>query len=197
MVKKRTKIIGLTGPIGAGKNEVAKLLKRRGAFIIDADRLAHTLYSTQSAIWRELVRVFGSRILNRGGTINRKKLGEMVFADKNQLKKLNRIIHPLLREAIVLIAAEKRAEGAKLIVINAAVLKEIGLIDQVDEVWLVTADREKRSRRLLKSGLSKKQAETRLNAQMSQREYLKLADIVIRNDNSLKRLAEQVKRNLE
>jgi len=107
MLSKKAKVIGLTGPIGSGKNEVAKVLKRRGAYIIDADRIAHTLYSTQSAIWQELVRVFGSRILNRGGAINRKKLGEIVFANKRELKKLNRIIHPLLKEAIVLIAEEK------------------------------------------------------------------------------------------
>jgi len=192
MLSKKAKVIGLTGPIGSGKNEVAKVLKRRGAYIIDADRIAHTLYSTQSAIWQELVRVFGSRILNRGGAINRKKLGEIVFANKRELKKLNRIIHPLLKEAIVLIAEEKKSDGAKLTVINAAVLKEIGLIKHVDEVWLVTALPQQRLKRLLKKGLSKKAANARVRAQAGQKDYLKIADEIIKNDGTLAALKKQV-----
>ena len=187
-----TKIIGLTGPIGAGKDEVAKILRRRGAFIIDVDKVAHTLYSTQSEVWQEIVRVFGSNILNRGGAVNRKRLGEIVFSDKAKLRQLNKIIHPYLREAIILIAEDQKANNQRLIIINAAVLKEIGLVDYVDEVWVVMASKEKRFKRLLKSGLSKSEAEKRLRAQMSKKDYLKLADVVIDYNGALKGLKKKV-----
>lgn len=191
-----TKIIGLTGPIASGKDEVAKILRRRGAFVINADKVAHTLYSTQSEVWQEIVRVFGSRILNRGGKVNRKKLGEIVFSDKKQLLKLNKIIHPYLKEAIMQMVEEVKVRSSELgvrsIVINAAVLKEIGLMDYVDEIWVVMAARDKRRKRLLKSGLSKSEAEKRLRAQMSKKDYLKLADVVIDNNGTLSGLKKKV-----
>jgi dephospho-CoA kinase len=192
MMIQESKVIGLTGPIGAGKDEVVRVLRRRGAFVIDADKVAHTLYSSQNPVWRELVKVFGSRILNRGGMINRKKLAEMVFADKKLLQKLNRIIHPYLKETIMLIAEEQKAVGTALIVINAAVLKEIGLLEYVDEVWAVLASKELRAERLQQAGLSKKEIDQRLNSQLAQKEYLKLADVVIRNNGTLRQLAKQV-----
>lgn len=190
-----SRIIGLTGPVGAGKNEAAKVLQRQGALVIHADELAHTLYKPQSPLWRELVKAFGSRILIRGGKINRKKLGAIVFSSPKELKRLDRIVHPYLKKAI-LKAIESRAQKAEhraqVIIINAAVLKEIGLIDQVDEVWVVIALRSKRLKRLLKSGLGRKQAEARLRSQVSQKEYLKMADVVIRNEGSLRELSSRV-----
>jgi len=201
MLQDVTKIIGLTGPIGSGKNEAAKILRQHGAFVIEADEVAHTLYNTQSPVWHKLVRVFGSKILNRGGKINRKKLGEMVFSDKRKLKQLDRIVHPHLKEAIIHEAEDKRpldvARGKQLTIINAAVLKEIGLIDYVDEVWVVMAPKEKRLRRLLKVGLSKKEAAERMRSQISQKDYLKLADVVIQNNGTLKQLNAKVQACLQ
>ncbi|MBU0672520.1 MAG: dephospho-CoA kinase [Candidatus Margulisbacteria bacterium] len=187
------KIIGLTGPIGSGKDAVAKVLRRRGAVIINADKIAHTLYSTQSPVWHELVRVFGSKILNRGGKVNRKKLGEVVFSDKSKLLRLNRIIHPFLREAIIEMVENCKllVVSCKLIVINAAVLREIGLINCVDEVWVVMSAKDKRLSRLLKQGLNRAEANARLRSQMSQREYLKIADVVIQNNGTLRGLAKK------
>jgi len=185
----------LTGPVGAGKNEAAKALQRQGAFIIHADELAHTLYKPQSPLWRELVKAFGSRVLSRGGSVNRKKLGEIVFSDRKEMERLNRIVHPYLKKAI-LKAVESRKQKvesrAQDIIINAAVLKEIGLVDHVDEVWAVMAARSKRLKRLLKSGLGRKQAEARLRSQVSQKEYLEMADVVIRNEGTLRELSSRV-----
>lgn len=185
------KIIGLTGPIGAGKDEAAKILRKLGAFIIDADEVAHALYDTQTPVWQCLVREFGSRVLNRGGKINRKKLGEIAFSGVTLLKKLDRIVHPYLKDAVIKLAEKQKAQS-KLIVINAAVLKEIGLLSYVDEVWVVIASQETRIKRLLKTGLDKKQVKVRMRSQMSQKEYLKLADVVIQNDGSLKELFKNV-----
>ena len=192
------KIIGLTGPIGAGKDAVAKVLRKCGAYIIDADRVAHGLYAFQSPAWHEIVKVFGSRILMRGGKINRKKLGEIVFADKKKLQLLDKIIHPHLKEAILKILDDQKTESSKqIIVINAAVLKEIGLVDYVDEVWVVMASKEISVRRLVKLGLSKQEALRRINSQMPQKDYFKIADIVIKNEGTIKQLNAKVQTCLE
>jgi len=194
MEKIGTKIIGLTGPIAAGKDQVARRLKRLGAVVINVDQLAHTLYKAQSPVWMGLFREFGSKILRRGGEINRKKLADIVFSDENELKRLNSIIHPALKEAVIKEIRAKSAEhSAQMIVINAAVLKEIGLIDIVDEVWVVLASKENRLKRLVGNGLTKEQAAKRINSQLSQGDYLKMADVVIRNDGTLKELNEKVR----
>jgi len=189
-----TKVIGLTGPIGSGKNEVAKILRHHGISVIEADEVAHSLYNSQSPVWHELVRVFGSKILNRGGKINRKKLGEIVFSDKRELNKLDRIVHPHLREFIIqkVESSKSKVESINLIIINAAVLKEIGLVDYVDKVWVVMAPKEKRLKRLLKMGLSKEEATERMQSQMCQKDYLKFADIIIQNNGTLSELSKKI-----
>ncbi len=193
IIKNVTKIIGLTGPIGAGKDEVARILKRRGAYIIDADRLAHELYAAQSPLWHELVKAFGSRILMRGGKINRKKLGEIVFSDKKQLLQLNKLVHPRLKEAV----AGEIEKGGELVVVNAAVLKEIGLLPLVDEVWVVTAPKEARLKRLVRNGLPESEAKKRIGSQLSAKEYSKLADVIINNTGTLKQLNGKVQASLK
>jgi dephospho-CoA kinase len=191
------KIIGLTGPIAAGKDEVAKILKKHGAYIIDTDQIAHQLYSYQSPVWQEIVKTFGSKILMRGGKINRHKLGEIVFADRKKLKLLNRIVHPYLKEAIMRNVERRTPNVDNRIILNAAVLKEIGLVDYVDEVWVVIASKEKRLKRLMKAGLSKADALKRINVQMAQKDYVKIADVVIQNDGTLKQLNAKVQACLQ
>ena len=187
------KVIGLTGPMGVGKDEVAKILQRQGAYIIDADSVAHELYAFQSPVWHELIKAFGARILVRGGKINRKKLAEIVFADKRKLQELNRIVHPYLKEAIIQMIERQRTEDkGQMIVVNAAVLKEIGLVDYVAEVWLVTAPRDKRLKRLVRAGFSAKEAQRRMKIQASQKENTKIADLIIRNDGTLRQLNAKV-----
>ncbi|MCU0641858.1 MAG: dephospho-CoA kinase [Candidatus Margulisbacteria bacterium] len=187
-------IIGLTGPAAAGKNEVARCLKRSGALVIDADKVAHELYAAQTPVWHELVKAFGSRILMRGGRVDRKKLGEIVFADRKKLQLLNKIVHPALKESI-----ERRTlnvEHKGMIVINAAVLKEIGLVPLVDQVWVVTAPRATRLKRLIKRGSSRGEALRLLSSQPSLRSYLLLADRVIRNEGTLTQLYAGIRANL-
>ncbi|MFH1826548.1 MAG: dephospho-CoA kinase [bacterium] len=174
-------IIGLTGPIGAGKDEVAKVLAKSGAFVIDADQVAHSLYPQVAG---QLVKEFG--------TVERSKLAEIVFADKNKLLKLNQIIHPALYREIKKIVESKKLNVERRIVINAAVLKEIGLIELVDQVWVVLASKENRLARSIKSGLAKSAAEQRMAAQMSEEEYRALADVVIENNGTLEQLEKEV-----
>lgn len=186
--------IGLTGPIAAGKDTVARILQRHGAYIINADRVAHELYASQTPVWHALVRAFGSKILNRGGKINRKKLGAIVFGDKKKLAHLNQIVHPALREEIIKRVESRQSSvvSCQLIVINAAVLKEIGLLDYVDEAWVVMASRAIRLKRLIKKGLSKAEAQRKIKAQATRQEYFVMADFVIKNDGTLKQLQNRM-----
>lgn len=187
------RVIGLTGPVAAGKDEVAKILARNRVVVIDADKLAHTLYSPQLPLWSAIVKEFGSKILKRGGEINRQKLAQLVFADKKQLEKLNRIVHPELKQVVIReIENRKSTIENRTIVVNAAVLAEIGLVDCVDEVWVVLAPKRQRLARLLKAGLKKNEALNRINCQMSEKEYRELADKLVINNSTLKGLKTKV-----
>ncbi len=190
------RVIGLTGPIGAGKDAVAKILRRYGAYIMDVDRVAHELYTFQTPVWHELVKAFGSKILMRGGKINRKKLGEIVFSDKQKLQELDRIVHPQLAKEIQnRVVQAFRPANNKLIVINAALpqlFKEV-----VDAVWVVVASREIRLKRLMKTGMLKQDAIKRIRSQISQKEYTKIEDVVIKNEGTLKQLNAKVRAGLK
>jgi dephospho-CoA kinase len=188
-------IVGLTGPLGAGKRDAAPFLRRGGAYIIYVDELAHELYRPQTFVWQELVKTFGSKILLRGGKINRPKLGKLVFSEKEKLQKLNRIVHPFLKKEIIKrIEENKTLNPEQLIVVNAALPQLFeGL---VDAVWVILARQEVRVARLLKSGLSKAEARKRILAQGSRKEYLKIADVVIHNNGSLKQLHAKIQNSL-
>jgi dephospho-CoA kinase len=178
-MKKRKKVLGLTGPIASGKNEAAKILKRAGAFIIDADKIGHELLSRDPIVAKKVLADFGTR--------DRKEIGRIVFSNPFKLKTLNRIIHPALKNRI-----KKNIKGSRaaLVVVNAA-LPELfkGLTDLV---ILIAASKEKRLSRLAKSGLLKAEALKRMNAQLSPEGYLKIADTVILNNGTLKELKEKV-----
>ncbi len=190
--KKKPLIIGLTGPIASGKNEVCKILRRRGAYVVDADKIGHEVMKPQSDVWHNLVKTFGSKILMSGGRVNRRKLGEIVFSNSKLLKKLDRIMHPPMKKEISSLISRLSPQKYKYIVINAAVLKEMDLIPLVDEVWVVLAPKKKRLKWLMKKGLSRQRALARIKSQRSDREYLKIADRVIKNNFSKQKLRDGV-----
>ncbi|MCX5751152.1 MAG: dephospho-CoA kinase [Candidatus Saganbacteria bacterium] len=187
-----TKVIGLTGPIGSGKNEVAKILRRRGAFIIDVDEVGHELLTPQSEVWRKIVQFFGVKVLKTGGSISRTKLGEIVFKDKSQLEKLNQIMHPAMVQNVKEQIEAAKVEGASLIVVNAAILDKIGLTPLVDEVWLVVAPLDLRKKRLKKKGLTDQEIRARMKAQPSAAAYKKNADLIIQNHKNIASLKEKI-----
>jgi dephospho-CoA kinase len=187
-------VIGLTGPIASGKNTVAGILGRHGAAIIDADSVGHRAILPQSKAWHGIIKAFGSKVLNRGGAINRKKLAHIVFSNKNALKRLNSITHPEMRKMIREQLRSARLEGKKLIVVNAAILKEMKLLPLVDKVVVVMARKNLRVNRLVRAGLSRSDAIARVNSQIPDPEYRKMADIVIVNDQNTAKLKDKVKR---
>ncbi len=132
------KTVGLTGGIGSGKSTVSQILAELGAFVIDADKVGHEIYLPGKEAWRQVVAAFGRDILAADQTIDRKKLGAVVFASDEARKRLNAIVHPLMFQDIRQRVTEKRAEGfTKPVVVEAAILIEAHWLPLVDEVWVV------------------------------------------------------------
>jgi dephospho-CoA kinase len=187
-------LAGLTGGIASGKTVVAREFSRLGAYVIDADELARQVTQPGEPAWRRLVACFGNQILKSDQHINRMRLGELVFADKSLLAKLNEIVHPpVIQEEKRRIARIAERDHEAIIVADVPLLIETGHHRQMDRVVVVTADRERQIQRLLARGLSKAQAEARIAAQLPLAEKLKYADFVIDNNGSLEQTYQQVR----
>jgi dephospho-CoA kinase len=183
-------LIGLTGNIGCGKSTVASMLAELGAEVIDADKLVHQLMEPGTSVWHSLVRRFGQGILRPDGTIDRARLGEIVFRDRAALADLEAITHPGARK----LAEERIAQSKKpVVVLEAIKLIEAGWSRRVDSVWVVTCRREQQMERLKRSrGLSQAEAELRVDAQPPAADKLKHAHVVIDNSGSLEQTRRQV-----
>lgn len=142
-------IIGLTGSFGSGKSTVAKIFKSKGAKVIDADRIAHDCMRKGSPVYSKVVSFFGEGILNKIKEINRPRLGDIVFKNNAHLKKLNNIVHP---QVIRKIRNELRRIKKGVIILDAPLLLEAGLVPAVDKIVVVKLDRDVQIKRLLKKG---------------------------------------------
>ena len=178
--------VGLTGGIASGKSTVARMLAEKGAVLIDFDELAHAVQEPEGAVWREIVHHFGEEILHEDLSIDRRKLGEAVFADREKRELLNRLVHPAIFEEWQRRLAEIRARRADAIVVSdIPLLIEAGMKEMVDLVLLVYITPEEQIQRVMaRDGFSREDAERRLAAQMPIEEKLRWADIVIRNGGS-------------
>jgi len=180
-------IVGLTGGVASGKTTVSRVLKKEGAYIIDADRIARELVRPHTPAWKELIRAFGTAILREDGFIHRKKLADQVFANLRQRKLLNQILHPRIRKEI-----ERRTEeiGQKdpeaIVVIDAPLLVELSDHRRMDKVIVVTSTQRQQLARLKKRDrISPEEALRIFSSQMPVKDKVKLADFVIRNEGSL------------
>jgi dephospho-CoA kinase len=184
--------IGLTGGIGSGKSTAAKILGEFGAPIIDADKVGHTTYAPGGAAYDAVVAAFGEQVLAPDRTIDRKKLGAIVFGNPELLNKLTSIVWPAMYEDIRVKVAELRASGAKTpIVVEAAILIEAKWNPLFDEIWLVRASRQAVIDRIERQrGLKPAETEARIRAQLSDDERAKHASLVIDNNGSLDELRE-------
>lgn len=181
--------IGVTGSIGTGKSFVASLLKRKGAVVIDADRLAHRAIERGTAPYRKIVRRFGRDIVGPGGAIDRTKLAAAAFADRASCAALNRIVHPAVVGAIK--RAVRRAPKGRIVVIDAPLLIEAGLVRAVDAVVVVTASRAAQIARCRKKfGMSKARVLERIRCQMPLGKKAALADYRI-DTNGTKKQTER------
>ena len=178
-------VIGLTGGIASGKSTIAGMLSELGARVLDADKLGHEAYLPHTETWQMVVNAFGSGILGQGGAIDRTRLGRIVFADPKQLQRLNGIVHPQMRRMAEERIEALRREGARVVVLEAAILIEANWTDLVEQVWVAVAPEHTVVERLGRLGTSEEQARARIGAQMSTAERVKHADVVIDTDCDL------------
>jgi dephospho-CoA kinase len=178
--------VGLTGGIACGKSTVARMLAEKGAHLIDFDEMAHAVEEPEGPVWREIVRHFGRDILAADRTIDRRKLGSVVFENREKLDLLNRIVHPAVFAEWQRQMAEIRATRPEAVVLSdIPLLLEAGLKPMVDLVILVYLPPEEQITRLMaRNGYRREEAEQRLASQMPIEAKLTSADIVIRNDGS-------------
>ncbi len=180
------KIIRLTGGIGSGKSVVASFFGEFGAKVIDADRIAHELLKPQSEAWKAIVEHFGNFVLNEDGTINRKRLGNIVFNDPEELQFLNKIMHPAISKRIQELINFYKSTGAPYIVIDAPLVLEAGKGSPDNPIVVVICNDELRIQRVMeRDSISRDEVVRRIQSQMPQEEKAKLADYIIDNSGSL------------
>ena len=179
-------VIGLTGGIGTGKSEVARIFQELGAVLINADQIGHQAYNPHSEIWQEVVKAFGEEILQPSGEIDRKKLGSIVFADPDQLTRLNQIMHPRMARMVARQVQELGEQGADVVVVEAALLFEAGWDSLVGEVWSTESPEDLVIKRLQsRSGLSQEEAKKRIDSQMSAEERKSCSQVVVDTSGDL------------
>jgi dephospho-CoA kinase len=184
--------IGVTGGIGSGKSTVTKFLDE--APIIDADKVGHAIYAPDGPAYGDVIAAFGRGILASDGTIDRKKLGPIVFADAGALKRLNSIVHPKMFARMRGMIEHLRAGGERNpIVVEAAILIEANWQALFDEIWLVIASKERVVERIERDrGLKPEQTEARIRAQLPDAERKKHSSLVISNNGTIYELREKI-----
>ena len=183
--------VGLTGGIGSGKSEVARLLASYGALVIDSDTLAREVVAPGTPGLAAVIDAFGQEYLTEAGALDRERLAALVFHDAAARERLNAIVHPLVAQA-----AAERLAGAPhdaVVVHDVPLLVETGMARLFDVVVVVDAPRELQLERLVaRRGMARADAEARVGAQATREERLAAADHVIANDGSLADLGERV-----
>ncbi|MDH5185602.1 MAG: dephospho-CoA kinase [candidate division WOR-3 bacterium] len=173
-------VVGIGGNIGSGKTTLAKIFQEFGAEIVDADRIGWSLLKKSTKEYRKVIKTFGESILDKDQNVDRKKLGEIIFANPRKLRTLNRIVHPALlsklRQEI------RKKEG--MVVIDAALLFNWRMEKEIDAAILVSAPKRLKIERIRKLGMSRKEVEQRLNRQMPETMMAKKADFIIKNNGT-------------
>ncbi len=182
--------VGLTGGLASGKSTVARMLAERGATVVDADRLVADLYAPDAPGARAVAELFGDRVLDEGGAVDRPALAEIVFSDAEARRALERAIHPLVRERF----AEIARETGGVVVLEATLLVEAGYGPDFDLVVTVEADEDARLERAVERGMDEDEVRRRLAAQGGGERRRAGADVVLRNDGSEADLERQVDR---
>ena len=186
--------IGITGSIACGKSTVSDYLKEKGYTIIDADKLGHVALTSED-VKRRLSETFGANILVNN-EISREVLGKLVFGNDNNLKKLNNIIHPKIKELILKLQEEH--ENEDLVFLDIALLYEANFVDLVEKVAVVYVDEDVQLERLMtRNSLSKVEALKRIESQMSPQEKASLGDFVINNSYRKEDTFQQIDEILE
>jgi dephospho-CoA kinase len=184
--------IGLTGGIGSGKSTVSRLLAERGAVIVDADAIAREVVEPGTPGLAAVAEAFGAEILSADGSLDRPALAAVVFAHPEQRRKLDGIVHPLVRARATELAAAAPPDA--VLVNDVPLLAETGQASSYDLVVVVEADTETRVARLVQRGLTAEDARARIAVQATDEQRRAIADVVLDNSGTPEQLAEQVDR---
>jgi len=189
-------IVALTGGIASGKSVVAEVLEELGCYIHHADKIAHDLMEPEKPAWKKIVAHFGKKILNEDKTINRSRLGKIIFSDEKERRFLNELIHPLVLEKKKEVSSRLEKEGHYNIFISEAALTiEAGFADFFDKIIMTYCKKEVQKKRLMeRDGISRKQTMKIIKSQMQPQEKLKYADYIIDTSSSLQSTVEQTER---
>jgi len=187
-------VVGLTGGIASGKTTVAEMLRERGAVIIDTDEIAREVTAPGSPALAEIARAFGSEMITEQGTLDRKRLGFLVFGDPGARRRLEQITHPRIRAEMRrrLQELRRRPQPPAVVVVVIPLLYEAGAQDEVDAVAAVSAPPEEQVRRLMaRDGLPRAQAQARVQAQLPAAEKAARADFVVDASGTVEETARQ------
>ena len=187
-------LVGLTGGVATGKSTVAKMLKQYGAVVIDADQLARDVVKPGKPAWRAIVTLFGKTVLNPDRSLDRQTLGSIVFCNRTKRRQLERIIHPrVAREQHRLVRRIAKRKPHAVVIYEVPLLFEAGVDRRVDEIIVVTADRETQIVRLTKrNSLSRAEALRRIRSQMPLAKKIQQADHVLNGTLPRPSLRKQV-----
>ncbi len=181
-----TLVLGITGGIASGKSTVSALFEANGAELVDADRIAREVVQQGSPGLRDVVAAFGAAVLSADGSLDRKALGALVFSDRAARTTLEALLHPRILSEVGRRLADARSHRLPLVVLDAALLVEMGLHRHCDRVLVVTAPVEARIARIhRRDGLPAEAAAARIAAQATDAERRAVADHVIDNDAGL------------
>lgn len=186
-------IIGLTGGISSGKSTVAKMIRELNIPIVDADIIAREVVEPKEAAYEKIVAHFGDKILNEDRTINRKKLGEIIFNDEKERAVLNSIVHPEVRLKMKEQKEQYLQQGYKHVVLDIPLLFESKLTYLVDKTLLVYVDEKTQLERLVaRDKTSLEDAMSRIKSQMPLKEKIQLADEIINNNGTIEETKKQL-----
>lgn len=191
-------VVGLTGGIASGKSTVSNMLKEKGVTVIDADLEARLAVEKGEPAYNEIVSYFGKEVLLEDGTLNRAKLGSIIFNDEEKRLKLNSIVHPNVRKRMLDKKEQAISNGEKLIIMDIPLLIESKLTYMTDKILLVYVDEKTQLKRLMeRNHYSEDEALSRINSQMPLKEKVRLSDAVINNNGTIEECRNQLDRILK
>ena len=188
MLASKPYVVGLTGGIGCGKSEAASYLKTLGAAHVDADEISRSLTAEGGEALPEIRRVFGEAAFNEDGSLDRASLGKLVFGNEPARRALEAIMHPLVQRTMLERMDAAAQEGARVVILDVPLLFETGMDALCDETWALYLDRDKQLDRVVtRDGLTREQAEARVDSQMPAEERNARATHAIDTDQPIER----------
>ncbi|WP_191966117.1 dephospho-CoA kinase [Oryzomonas japonica] len=180
------RVIGLTGGVATGKSSVARFFEERGVPVVDADQLAREAVKPGSPCLARLAALLGAGVLRGDGTLDRKRVAGIVFADADKRRQLEAVLHPEIRRLAEERITRAAAAGQRIVIYMAPLLIEAGVTDRVDEIWVVTVRPEVQLERLMaRDGIGREEAERIIGSQMPLAEKERHGRVVIDNSGTL------------